>query len=89
MRQLTADEVRQLQHGQAVYVRLSRLCAHGNHIEYEGMDTLYVQRHPKTGEIVTITTQQNDWAESDPRHDITAPDGALVTEDWCMEIFEP
>jgi hypothetical protein len=87
MRQLNSVEVLALQDGQHVHVKLSRLHDPEPHVEYDGPATLYVQRH--NGEIVTITVREPlSWAEADPRHDLIVPDGALVVEDRCMEIFE-
>lgn len=91
MRQLDADEVRALQDGQQVHVKLTRLYYPTASVAYEGPAALYVARHPKTGETVTLTVRDPlNWAEYDPRRDIESYNGtALVTEDWQMEIFEP
>jgi hypothetical protein len=88
MRQFNATEVLGLQDGQSVYVKLSRLYYPEPRTEYEGPATLYVQRNAK-GESVTITVREQGWAEADPRHDLIIPDGALVVEDYCMEIYDP
>jgi len=85
-RRLSPDEIKALQDGQQVWVRLTRLFWPKPVAQYEGPDTLYVQRY--RGEIVTMTTREHGWAEYDPRHSFEH-DGSLVSEDWQMEVFEP
>ena len=94
MRKLTRDEVRELQDGQSVHVKLTRLARQAPELQYEGPATLYVQRH--NGVIVTLAVNgvsdteplPVDWAEYDPRRDFEYDD-SLVNEDYQLEVFEP
>lgn len=88
MKKLTRDEIKALENHATVHVKLSRLRPEKPELIYEGPAMLYVQRHPKTGETVTMTIADAwNWAEYDPRRDFEYND-ALVNEDYEMELFD-
>lgn len=102
LRQLTRDQLRELQDGEQRYVRLWRAYDPTPLLVFEGTLPLSVSRHlrhgGKEGELqaVVITTQQPaNWAEYLVWHRLpreypsAEADGTMVVEDWCMVVYGP
>lgn len=96
LRQLTRDQLRELQDGEQRYVRLWRAYDPTPLLVFEGVLPLSVQRHHYKDKLqaVTVTVQPPaNWADYLVWHRLpreypsAEADGTMVMEDWCMAVF--
>ncbi len=73
-----------LQNGQIVRCRTGRAGRHAVQWGDWRQAELYVQRHPKTGNVLIVTPKDEVWAEAGPND--LCEDGILLVEDYYLQI---